>query len=148
LSNTKSPKEVVLTTIALIHSSDAAKALDYYHDDVDFIGYAPVEFFPQMGVRRGKKAAMGTVTSIHERYARMRYEIEFIAVDGDDVAVILRLHMQKQANDRVVQLQVANFFKVRDGLIVQQRQFFDSFDVLQQILEVDLAEVLEKRQKG
>jgi len=142
-----SAKEVVLAAIAMIHSENAAQALDYYHDDVDFIGYAPVEFFPQMGVRRGKAEVTASVTSVHERFSKMRHEIEFIAAEGDEVAVMLRLHLQKQANDRIVQFQVANFFKVRDGLIVQQRQFFDSFDVLQQVLEVDLADVLAKQQR-
>ena len=143
-----SAKEVVLAAIDVIHSNNAARALDYYHDDVDFIGYAPVELFPHMGARHGKAEAMRTVTALHQQFSRMRHEIEFIAAEGDAVAVILRLHLQKQENDRIIQLQVANFFQVRDGLIVQQRQFFDSFDVVQQVLEVDLAEVLTKRQQG
>ena len=103
-----SAKEVVLAAIDVIHSNNAARALDYYHDDVDFIGYAPVELFPHMGARHGKAEAMRTVTALHQQFSRMRHEIEFIAAEGDAVAVILRLHLQKQENDRIIQLQVAN----------------------------------------
>ena len=136
-----SPKEIVLAALALIHSSETMRALDYYHDDVELIGHAPVEFFPQMGARRGKAAAMAMLSALSDGYTNMRHEVEFIAADGDDVAVVLRLHMQKR-NGRIVQIQDASFYKVSCGLIVQQRQFIDSFDALQQLLEVDLTEVL------
>jgi len=143
----RSSKEIVLAALALIYSTEAMRAIDAYHDDVDFIGYAPVEFFPQMGARRGKAAAMEMLAALRDSYTQMRHEVEFIAADGDDVAVILRLHMQK-TNGRIVQIQDASFFKLRDGLIVQQRQFIDSFDALQQILEVDLTEVVARGQLG
>src|SRR5687768_10218677 len=121
-----SAKEIVLDALDAIYSRDAARALAHYHDDIDFIGYAPVEFFPRMRVRRGKADVMQTVASVHARYSDMRYEMQFVAADADSVAVVLRVHMQKQANARIVQMQVANFYRVRDGLIVEQRQFFDS----------------------
>jgi limonene-1,2-epoxide hydrolase len=140
-----SAKEVVLAAIEAIYSHDPAQAADYYHDDIDYIGYAPIDFFPTMGVRRGKAEAMETIATVQERYSERRYEIEFIAAEEDRVAVILRVHLQKQANDRIVQFQSAHFYKVQDGLIVQQRQFFDSFDLLQQVMEVDLAEVLKRK---
>ena len=139
----RSSTEIVLAALALIYSTKATRALDCYHDDVELIGYAPVEFFPQMGTRRGKAAAMEMLAALRDSYMTMRHEAEFIAADGDDVAVILRLHLQK-ANGRIVQIQDASFFKLRDGLIVQQRQFIDSFDALQQMLEVDLTDVLAR----
>jgi ketosteroid isomerase-like protein len=141
---TRPAKEIVVAALDAIYSRDAARAAAFYHDDVDFIGYAPIEFFPGMGVKRGKASVMGTVTSVHERYSSMRHEVEFIAAEGDNVAVMLRVHLQKQANERIVQFQVANFYRLKDGLIVQQRQFMDSFDLLQQVMEVDLGDLLKR----
>jgi uncharacterized protein len=83
------------------------------------------------------------LVSLHERYSSTRHEIEFVAADGTDVATQLRVHLQKQVNDRIIQFQVANFFRLKDGLIVRQRQFIDSFDVLQ-VMEVDLGELLTR----
>ena len=140
-----SAREVVLAAIEAIYSHDPAQAADYYHDDVDYIGYAPIDFFPTMGARRGKADVMQTITAVQDRYSERRYEIEFITAEDDRVAVILRVHLQKQASDRIVQFQSAHFYRVQDGLIVQQRQFIDSFDLLQQVMEVDLAEVLKQR---
>jgi uncharacterized protein len=139
-----SAREIVLAALAAIYGHDAATTATLYHDDVDYIGYAPIEFFPGMGVKRGKAELMSAVASLHERYSSMRHEIEFIAAEGDSVATRLRVHMQKQANDRILQFQVANFFKLKDGLIMQQRQFIDSFDVLQQVMEVDLGELVTR----
>jgi ketosteroid isomerase-like protein len=137
-------KETVLAALDAIYSRDAAGAAMFYHDDVEYIGYAPIEFFPGMGFKRGKADLMSAVTSLHQRYSSMRHEIEFIAAEDDTVATLLRVHMRKQENARIVQFQVANFFRLKDGLIAQQRQFIDSFDVLQQVMEVDLGELLAR----
>lgn len=137
-------REIVTDALNAIYSRDAAGAATFYHDDVDYIGYAPIEFFPGMGAKRGRIDLMSAVASLHERYSSMRHEIEFMAAEGDTVATLLRVHLQKQGNARIVQFHVANFFRLKDGLIVQQRQFIDSFDVLQQVMEVDLGDVLKR----
>jgi ketosteroid isomerase-like protein len=140
----RSARDIVTGALNAIYSRDAARAATFYHDDVDYIGYAPIEFFPGMGAKRGRTDLMSAVASLHERYSSMRHEIEFMAAEGDTVATLLRVHLQKQGNARIVQFQVANFFRLKDGLIVQQRQFIDSFDVLQQVMEVDLGDLLKR----
>lgn len=143
-----SAKDTVLAKIDAICAGDFAQAMTFYHDDVDFIGYAPVELFPLLGQRRGKTEVMRTMTSIHERYMRRRTEVEFVAGEDDRVSAIICLHLQKRANDRVIQLRTANFYRVRDGLVVHQRMFIDSFDTIQQVMEIDLAEMIANRAKA
>ena len=137
-------KEIVMGALDAIYGRDVARAATFYHDDIDYIGYAPIEFFPGMGAKRGRSDLMRAIASLHERYSSMRHEVEFIAAEGDTVATLVRVHLQKQGNARIVQFQVANFFRLKDGLIAQQRQFIDSFDVLQQVMEVDLSDVLSR----
>jgi len=144
---TTSAKETVLAMIDAMRVGDFSKAVSFYHDEIDFVGYAPVELFTKLGQRRGKTEVMQTMMAIHDLYVRRRTEIEFIAAEDNRVSVIICLHLQKRENDRVIQLRNANFYELRDGLIAQQRMFLDSFDLLQQVLEVDLTETIEKARK-
>ena len=50
------------------------------------------------------------------------------------------LHQAQQA--RVMQFDVAVFYTLRDGQIAQIREILDSFDLVQQVLETDVAAVL------
>jgi limonene-1,2-epoxide hydrolase len=75
-----------------------------------------------------------------ERYSSRKYEIKFLSVDGAKVATILHLSLRKRNDDRVVQLEVADFFTLRVGRILEHRSFFDSFDFVQQLLGQDLTD--------
>lgn len=143
---TTSAKDIVLAKIDAIRAGDFTKAMSFYHDEIDFIGYAPVELFPLLGQRRGKIEVMRTLTSIHERYLRRRTEIEFVAGEDDRVSAIISVHLEKRENKRIVPLRTAHFYRVRDGLIAQQRMFLDSFDTLQQVKGVELTEIVAKLQ--
>lgn len=142
-----SAKETVLAMIDAMHVGDFNKAISFYHDEIDFVGYAPVELFTKLGQRRGKTEVMQTMMAIHDLYVRRRTEIEFVAAEDNRVSVIICLHLQKRENERVIQLRSANFYVLRDGLIAQHRMFLDSFDLLQQVLEIDLTETIEQARK-
>lgn len=142
-----SAKETVLAMIDAMRAGDFNKAVSFYHEEIDFIGYAPVELFPRLGQRRGKMEVMQTMVGIHDLFVRRQTEIEFVAAEDDRVSVIICLHLQKRENERIIQLRSANFYELRDGLIAQQRMFLDSFDLLQQVLEVDLTDMIEKTRR-
>jgi predicted ester cyclase len=63
-----------------------------------------------------------------------------MAVDGAKVATILHLSLRKRNDGRVVQFESAEFFTLRDGRILEHRSFFDSFDLVQQLLGQDLTD--------
>jgi len=48
--------------------------------------------------------------------------------------------LRKRSDDRVVHLESAEFFTLRDGRILIHRSFFDSFDFVQQVLGKDLTD--------
>jgi uncharacterized protein len=125
----------VLGLLRAVYARDIPRALGYLDDDFDFVGHVPVQLFPHLGRRHGKAEMAETLRAVQRRYTSMRHEVEFIVAEGDNVATIIRVHLQKRSRDRVVQFQVADFYTLRNGLIVQQRQFIDSFDLVQQVLE-------------
>ena len=77
--------------------------------------------------------------AIHDHYSGMRYQIPFLVAENDKVAATISLYFRKRSNDRVVQFDIADFYTLREGRIAQICQFLDSFDLVQQVLERDLA---------
>jgi len=49
---------------------------------------------------------------------------------------------RKTTNDRVVQFDIAVFYMLRDGRISRIREIMDTFDLVQQVLERDIATMI------
>jgi hypothetical protein len=133
-------REHVLGYLNAIYARDVAKALTFLDDEFDFVGHVPVEIFPHLGARHGKAEIAETLSAVQTRYASMHHEVLFIAADGDRVATIVRVHLRKRTNDRMIEILTADFYTLRNGLIIEQRQFLDSFDLVQQVLEREVIE--------
>ena len=133
-------REHVLGFLNAIYARDVAKALTFLDDEFDFVGHVPVEIFPHLGARHGKSEIAETLTAVQKRYAAMHHEVLFVAADGDRVATIIRVHLRKRANDRMIEFLSADFYTLRNGLIIEQREFLDSFDLVQQVLEREVIE--------
>jgi len=141
-------RQRVLDFLDAFYAGDVLRTLDCFDDEIDIITYAPVELFPHLGHKHGKAWVPEALQTQKKRYLSRKYEIKFMAVDGDKVATMQRLLMEKRSDRRVVQFDVAEFFTLRDGRIVEFRSFFDSFDLIQQLLGQDLTEALAPRVNG
>lgn len=128
--------------LACFYGGDIEGALAYCSDDIDFVAHAPIDILPHLGHRRGKAEMREMWRAIHARYASMRYEIPFLVAEGDKVAANIRVHFRKRDNDRVVQFDLADFYTFANGRIAKLRQILDSFDLVQQVLERDVAALL------
>jgi ketosteroid isomerase-like protein len=95
-----------------------------------------------MGHRQGKAAVGEMWKTVHARYSSMRYELPIVVAQGDKVAVQIRTFFRKRRNDRIVQFDIAAFYTLRDRRITQIREIIDTFDLVQQVLERDVAMVL------
>ena len=124
--------------LAAFYSGDVDAALANCAEDIDYICYAPTGVLPHLGQRRGKAETEASWKAVINRYARMRHEIRFIVADSNKAAVIIRVHYHKRDSDRVVQMDVADFYTFRNGHIVEIRQFFDSFDLVEQLIEREI----------
>jgi ketosteroid isomerase-like protein len=131
-------RQRVLKFLDAFYSGDIEAALACCDEDFDSIAYAPIELFPHLGHKHGKHWVAESIRTQQKRYSSRKHEIKFLSVDGDKVATIQFLSLRKRNDDRVVHLEVAEFFTLRGGRILVHRSFFDSFDFVQQLLGQDL----------
>lgn len=135
-------RQRVLNFLDAFYAGDIDGALARCSDDVDFVANAPVDILPHLGHRHGKAAVGAMWKVVHSRYSNMRYEVPIIVAEGDKVAVNIRAFFRKRRNKRIVQFDVAAFYTLRDGRITQIREIMDTFDLVQQVLERDVAAML------
>jgi uncharacterized protein len=138
-------RQRILNFLEAFYSRDVEGALSRCSDDVDFIANAPVDLLPHMGHRHGKAAVRQMWKTIHTRYSSMRYEVPIMVAEGDKVAVHIRVFFRKSRNDRIVQFDIAAFYTLRDGRITHIREIMDTFDLVQQVLERDVAADLAEK---
>ena len=130
----------VLKFLDAFYSGDAATATACCDEELDSITYAPIELFPHLGHKHGNAWVAEAIKTQQKRYSDRKYEIKFMAVDGDKIATMQFISLRKRNDDRVVHLEAAEFFTLRGGRILLHRSFFDSFDFVQQLLGRDLTE--------
>src|ERR1700722_16076539 len=132
----------VINLLDAFYAGDIERALTFCSDDVDFFSNAPVDILPHLGHHRGKDDVRQMWKTVHERYSSMRYEMPFMAVDDDKAAVQLRAFFGKRRNARIVQFDIAIFFTLHDGKVVKIREIIDTFDLIEQVVERDVAELM------
>ena len=133
-------RRCVLNFLDAFYSGDANAAMACCDDDLDSITHAPIDLFPHLGHKHGKDWVAEAIRIQQKRYSDRKYEMKFIAVEGGKVATMQYLSLRKRSDDRVVHLESAEFFTLRDGRILIHRSFFDSFDFVQQLLGKDLTD--------
>ena len=135
-------RQRVLNFLDVYYSGDIEGALARCTDDIEFAANAPIDILPHMGYRRGKAAMRETWTTIHARYSEMRCEVPILVAEGDTVAANLRVFFRKSSNQRMVQFDIAAFYRFHEGRIAKIREIIDTFDMVQQVLERDVSAVL------
>jgi ketosteroid isomerase-like protein len=141
-------RQRVLNFLDAFYSGDSDAALACCDDEFDSITHAPIELFPHLGHKHGKNWIAEAIRTQQKRYSTRKYEIKFIAVDGDKVATILHVSLRKRSDDRIVHLETSEFFTFRGGRIIEHRSFFDSFDFVQQVLGHDLTDAFAASVRG
>jgi ketosteroid isomerase-like protein len=133
-------QQQVLKFLDAYYAGDAAAATACCDEELDSITYAPIELFPHLGHKHGSAWVAEAIKTQRKRYTSRKYEIKFMAVDGDKVATMQFISLQKRNDDRIVHLEAAEFYTLRNGRILVHRSFFDSFDFVQQVLGRDLTD--------
>lgn len=141
-------RQCVRDFISAYYAGDSDAALACCADEFDTVTYAPIELFPHLGHKYGKAWVTEAITIQTTRYATRRHDITFMAADGPHVATVPRAALTKRNDGRVVQMDVAEFFTLLEGRIVQHRSFFDSFDFVQQLIGQDLTDSFAATVRG
>ncbi|HVV41859.1 MAG TPA: nuclear transport factor 2 family protein [Nitrobacter sp.] len=133
-------RQCVLGFLDAYYAGDVEAALACCDDEFDTITYAPVDLFPHLGHKHGKSWVPDAIRIQQQRYAARHYQLGFIAAEGPRVATMTRVALKKRSDDRVVQFENAEFFTLNNGRIREHRSFFDSFDLVQQVVGRDLTD--------
>ena len=141
-------RQRVLNFLEVFYAGDIEGALARCSDDVEFFSNAPVDLLPHMGHHRGKAELREMWKTVHTRYYDMRYEVPIVVADAERVAVNIRVFFKKSLNNRIVQFDLAAFYTLRDGRITHIREIIDTFDLVQQVLELDVAALLTAPRAG
>lgn len=113
---------------------DFDRVAQFIDDDVDWIIYAPVQLFSFAGPRRGKAAVLEALGKIAEDFALERYVPKIVIIEGERAAVMSDVAFRQRATGRTLSFQIANFLRMRDGRVVEFREFANTFDVVEQAL--------------
>jgi ketosteroid isomerase-like protein len=103
-------------------------------DDIDWIIHGPLQVFPFVGPRHGKAEVLAALAAIAKDYVLERYEPEIVVVEGDRAAVMSGVAVVQRSTGRTLTFRKANFLRFQDGRVVEFREFFDTFDVVEQAL--------------
>src|ERR1700687_7520 len=141
-------RQRVLNFLDAFYSGDTEADLACCDDDFDSITHAPINVSPHHDHKHDKDWVAEAIRTQQERYSSRRYEIKLMAVDGPNVATIQQVILRKRNDDRVVQIEAAEFFTLRGGRILVHRSFFDSFDFVQQLLGQDLTDAFAANVRG
>ena len=94
--------------------------------------------FPVSGPRRGRAAVLAVMADIATSFALESYQPDVMIVDAKRAALLSDVSYRQRATDRVLRVRIANFLRLRDGRLIEFREFIDSFDAVEQALGREL----------
>ena len=103
-------------------------------DDIDWTMNGPPQAFPVPNELHGKAAVLAALRQINDALNVVRNIKREVLVDGDRAAVISDRTVVQRATGRTLVYRVAAFLTFRGGKLVAYQSFYDSFDMLEQVI--------------
>lgn len=104
------------------------------HPDVDWVVYGPIDMFPFLGAQRGRGAVLSACADLLRCMQVAAATPERHVIAGDTASVLLRCTLRPIRIDNAVNVRIAAFVKLKDGLIGDVRVVVDTFDLVEQSL--------------
>lgn len=117
---------------------DFERVAAFIHDDIEWMIYGPVSAFPFAGPRHGRAAVLQTMAGITADFVLETYKAEVMIVEGERAAVVSDVSFTQRTTGRVMRFRVANFLRFQDGMLIEFREFTNTFDVVEQVLGREL----------
>jgi ketosteroid isomerase-like protein len=125
-------------TVRALYDAYVERSFDRFaaliHEDVDWVIHGPMAVFPFAGLRRGRPAVLQALAGMAMSYSLDSYLPDFVLIDGDRAAVMADVALTQIATGRLLRFRVANFLRIKDGRLIEFREFADSFDQVEQAL--------------
>lgn len=134
------PRTVAEAFFEAYAARDSERVAAFLHDDVEWTVNGPIDILPYCGTHRGKANVVDLIACKIPSVRRVFSFIpESFLVDGNRVAMLCRLSARHASDGRVISYRVANFFRFRDGKVIENVTLLDSYDVVEQLLGHPLA---------
>jgi ketosteroid isomerase-like protein len=117
---------------------DPGRVAALLHENIDWVIFGPVGIFPFAGPRHGAAAVLDALATIAKAFQLESCVPEIVIVEGDRAAVMADVSYKQRATGRTLRIRVADFLRVRDGRVIEFREFFNSFDMVEQALGREL----------
>ncbi|MDA9445720.1 nuclear transport factor 2 family protein [Bradyrhizobium sp. CCBAU 21360] len=103
-------------------------------EEIDWSLYGPIDMFPCLGVRHGKRAVLDVIRNLAEIVQIRRFDRETTMLGMDRAASMLRCFLVLRNSDRPISLRVAQFARFKAGRLVDMRVLVDTFELVEQAL--------------
>jgi ketosteroid isomerase-like protein len=103
-------------------------------DDIEWTMNGPPQAFPAPTELHGKAAVLAGLRQISEALNVVRNVQRDVLVDGERAAVISDRTVVQRATGRTLVYRVAAFLTFKSGKLAVYQSFYDSFDMLEQVI--------------
>ena len=113
------------------HFEDIETLID---EDVEWAIYGPIDMFPFLGARQGKRAVLHVIRQLADNFRVRRFDRESIMLGVDSASSMLRYSLTALDSDKPISLRVAQFAQFRAERHINLRVLIDTFDLVEQAL--------------
>lgn len=103
-------------------------------DDIDWAIYGPIDMFPFLGARRGKRAVIDVCRQIGKHIRVRRLDRESVMLGDGQAASMVRYSLTSANTNRPISLRAAHFAEFKRGRLSSLRVLLDTFDLVEQVL--------------
>ncbi len=103
-------------------------------DDVDWAIYGPIDMFPFLGTRRGKRAVIDVCRQIAKHIRVRRLDREAVMLGEDQAASLVRYSLTSADSSKSISVRAAHFAQFKRGRLSCLRVLLDTFDLVEQAL--------------
>jgi ketosteroid isomerase-like protein len=108
---------------------DLPGLLALFSDDVVFELIGNWSIFPNAGRAQGKEAWARALATVYTELQNLGSTVHEVVIDGDCVALRRTTRLRNYGTGRVGDVEIADFLRFRDGLIVEITEIVDSLAV-------------------
>lgn len=102
-------------------------------ENVDWAIYGPIDMFPFLGPRHGKRAVVDVVREISDVVSLHRFDRESIMLGENSAASLMRYSLMPAAGNPI-SVRIAIFATFKAGRLTSLRAIIDTFDLVEQAL--------------
>ncbi|MEM9222347.1 MAG: nuclear transport factor 2 family protein [Pseudomonadota bacterium] len=105
---------------------DVETALSLFHPNVRHRACPQNQAIDHCGCFEGLEAVKERIGMILRDWTFKAYQPEFILADGDRAAALVHIEAVGNQSGEAIEIQSAHFWRVKDGLVVEADEIFDT----------------------